>query len=138
MTRMNPKAPKFYLVGPRDRFQPANPGGVGTGMQLHSAALRHSGGIGFGLNELTSLCADGRRFVAAQNFTAITRRFDLLKRTPGVLSPAWRPAWRLCDELPDTDVETGAAMHVVVVASRWQSGHAKVLFHLIKTRGRIA
>jgi len=77
---------------------------------------------------LTSESADGRRFVAALNFEAKTRRHDLLERTPGALLPTWQ----LCSQLPDTDLETGAPMDASKFASRWQRKAADVLTALIK------
>jgi hypothetical protein len=128
VTRMQPRATRLYLISRRDRFAPAIGGGIGINMQLHLQALRCHHGTTFGLKELTSENADGRRFVAALNFEAITRRYDLLERTPGALLPTWQ----LCSQLPDSDLETGAPMDASKFASLWQRKAADVLTALIK------
>jgi hypothetical protein len=101
-------------------------------MHLHTRVLRSGAGVAFGLAELTSVDAHGAWFVQAQNFQAITRRFDLLERSPGALFHSMQGGWRLTDELPDTDVETGAVMDPMTFASRWQRDPAKVLLHMMK------
>jgi hypothetical protein len=95
VTRMQPRATRLYLISRRDRFAPAIGGGISINMQLHLQALRCHHGTTFGLKELTSENADGRGFVAALNFEAITRRYDLLERTPGANLAIAQPAPRL-------------------------------------------
>ncbi len=133
--RVHP-AHKRFSVLPRGRFASLIPVGGGPlavgseatihiDMALHRKAVRC--GIPFGMNELTSEDENGRRFVASINHVAITRRFELLER---ISQEGGR--WRLTDELPDTDVETGAVMDPAVFASRWQQDPQKVLLHLVK------
>ena len=138
--RRFPRQQRFYIK-PRGKFrpEPADGSGVGAGqgpilvydVDLHMRATQI--GLRFGWHELSSQDENGRSFIALHNYNAITYRYDLLERLPGTLTPSrLGSGWRLTDELPDTDLESGAVMADQVFASRWQRNPGLVLHHLIK------
>ena len=94
-------------------------------------------GVEFTLTSSTEKNEDGRWFVPAQNFDAVTRRYDILERHWGATVPSWEGGWCLVDELPDTDELSGIPMSDYNFASRWQRDHELVLKHLLKTRGGV-
>ena len=73
-------------------------------------------------------------FVPWLNDRSITRKYDILQREPLALRGSDRGGWRLCDELPDTDVDGGNAMSwdKFMDPRRWQGNEVKVPKHLFK------
>ena len=101
-------------------------------MQVHKYALRMGEGVRFTLTSLSEPNHKGKSFVAAQNFDAVTRRYDILERHPEAKVPSRDGGWCLVDELPDTDVLSGIPMSDAIFASRWQQDPSLVLKHLLK------
>ena len=106
-------------------------------VQVHSLVCQIAEGAAFTLTSLNEKDGLGRWFVPAQNFHAISRRYDVLERGWKALLPFWYGGWHLVDELPDTDDLSGIPMSADTFTSRWQETPELVLKHLLKTRGGI-
>ena len=92
----------------------------------------------FTLTSLTEKNDQGRWFVPAQNYAAITHRHDMLEHQRAeALVPSCNGGWCLVDKLPDTDELSGIPMSGITFASRWQLDPSLVLEHLLNTRGGI-
>ena len=99
-------------------------------MQVHSYALRMGEGVEFTLTSLTEQNGQGRWFVPAQNYDAITRRYDIIDREPEATIPSSQGGWRLVDELPDTVQPSGIPiMTDFISASRWQPDGQRDPYH---------
>ena len=91
----------------------------------------------FGLQEMKCVyetCEGNKHFVPWMNHRSITCRFDMFERDRLALVGSDNGGWRLCDELPDTDVDRGMALSEEKFndASRWQGDTRLVLKHLFK------
>ena len=143
VVRKSPKARRFAIT-PHSRFRPPPAAGGGTApavgggaavccidINLHMHALRLGEGVRFTLESLRNKDENGRWFVAAMAFAAVTRRYEIVEE-PRALCHSWHGGWKLIDELPDTDQLSGAIMDSATFASRWQQSPALVLKHLLK------
>ena len=128
-----------FARAPNHRFRPAV-GGIGGGgaaatldMQVHQHALWMGEGVKFTLTSLTEKNEQGKWFVPAQTFDAITHSHRLKKDDV----PSCQGGWCLVCELPDTDELSGIHMSDSTFASRrWQGDPSLILKHLLKnTRG---
>ena len=94
---------------------------------------------------LESLCASvflenrNRNFVDANNWRALSFKFDLLHREPQSMKPSSEGSgWRLVDILPDMGQLCGVAMSKEIFAKTWNGNYEEVTKHLLKTRRGIA
>ena len=112
VVRVAAKANRFAMA-PHPRFRPAVGGGgpaAELDMQVHRYACQMAEGAEFTLTSLSEKNDQGRWFVPAQNFDAITHRYDMLERQWEAIVPSWQGGWCLVDELPDTDELSGIPM----------------------------
>ena len=142
VVRKTPRQKRFAIV-PHPRFRPAAVGGGGVAlrcvdMHVHQSAKERGRGVVFTLTSLSEqeVGFDGksRWFVSAQNFNAVTHRYDIMKQIEGATNIPPN-GWCLIDELPDTDELSGIPMAEETFGSRWHRNHSLVVKHLLKTRG---
>ena len=100
-------------------------------MQVHRYACQMAAGVEFTLTSLSEKNGQGRWFVPAQNFDAITHKYDMMERQPEAIVPSWQGGWRLVDKLPDTDELSGIPMSEDTCARRWKRDRVMVLKHLL-------
>ena len=95
VVRVAAKANRFAMA-PHQRFRPAVGGGGAPAeldMHVHMYACRMGEGVEFTLTSLSETDVQGRWFVPAQNFGAITRRYDVLERQREAIVPSWAGGW---------------------------------------------
>ena len=90
VVRVRAKAKRFAMT-PHQRFRPAVGGGGAAAekdMHVHKYACRMAQGVEFTLTSLSEQ-NQGRWFVPAQCYAAITHRGDMLERQRDAIKPSW-------------------------------------------------